>query len=256
MTLIAITSAKHSPGATTLAVAVAALAAEQQPAMVIELDPAGGDIAARAGLRLEPGLGTLAGAARRGITTDLLAHHLQPLASGAQALVAPSTREHATTAIRSLAARLPLALVGHDALAIVDLGRWQPDHPVADILGSSAMTMLVITPTVEGVEHARNRLPCLMARSERVLTVTVGDRPYREEEISRALGCPVVALPIDRRGAEAVGAGLGLDRWLRRTAFVRAVRVVFEQAGTPRLELTAEPVPTTPRSPFELAVQR
>ena len=70
MSVVAIVGAKHSPGATTLAVALASAAPVDQRALVVEADPAGGDIAARAGMSLDPGLLTLAAAGRRGVDSS------------------------------------------------------------------------------------------------------------------------------------------------------------------------------------------
>jgi hypothetical protein len=232
VTLFALTSAKHSPGVSTLAAALAALTAEHNPALLLEADPSGGDLAARAGLRLEPGLSTLAGAARHGLLPGLLNQHLQALGSGAGALVAPTNPEHAASALRSLGGRLPLAIASSDATAFADLGRWSNDHPAADLLHAADAVVVLITPTVEGVEHARSRLAAMHVEPSLLMVVAVGDRPYGTEEIGRALGGPVMAIEVDRRSAETVAAGFALDRWLRRSPLLRSARSVLDRLGS------------------------
>lgn len=66
MTVVALCSAKHSPGSTTLALALACAATEvDEPLpLVVEADPAGGDLAAHLGLPVSPGLVGLAAAFR------------------------------------------------------------------------------------------------------------------------------------------------------------------------------------------------
>jgi hypothetical protein len=228
VTTIGLLSAKHSPGVSTLASVFAALAAEQGPTLLVEADPSGGDLAARAGLRLEPGLATLAGAARRGATPGLLDAHVQALGCGAMTVVAPTSSEHACSALRALGGRLPLALASFDGVAIVDLGRWRADHPASELLTTISSAVLLVQPTIEGVEHARVRLDSLSIDANRLTVAVVGDRPYGADEIGRALGVHVRIVDFDRRTAEHLAGGVALDRWLRRSPLVRSARSLFE----------------------------
>src|SRR4051794_21000932 len=98
MTAVALASLKHSPGVTTAALALATAAGDD--AVAVEADASGGDVAARAGLAMEPGLLTLAAAARHeNQRLDLdLDPHLQRLACGTPVLVAPSSARRAAVA--------------------------------------------------------------------------------------------------------------------------------------------------------------
>src|SRR5690606_40344837 len=60
MTLVALTSVKGAPGVTTTVLAMAAVCPPSRRLVVVEADPEGGVLAARLGLRAEPGLVTLA----------------------------------------------------------------------------------------------------------------------------------------------------------------------------------------------------
>jgi len=231
MTLIGLLSAKHSPGVSTLAAVFAAFTVEQEPALLVEADPAGGDLAARAGLGLEPGLATFAGAARNAATAAPIEDHVQPLASGAQALVAPTDPGHASSALRAVGGRLPLALAAFDGSAIVDLGQWRVDHRTAEFVLTAGTAVLVLRPTLESVEHARVRL-AQVPGAHCVAVAVVGDRPYRAGEIGRALGTKVWTIEHDRRSAELLAAGIGLDRWLRRSPLARSARPLFEHLRT------------------------
>ncbi len=65
MSLIAVASAKGSPGATTLTLALGLARPPARGCLIVEADPDGGSLAARLGLSYEPGLVELAAAARR-----------------------------------------------------------------------------------------------------------------------------------------------------------------------------------------------
>ena len=61
---MAVGSISGSPGATSLAIDLARTCAGATPALLVEVDPDGGRLAARLDLPLRPGLTELAGAAR------------------------------------------------------------------------------------------------------------------------------------------------------------------------------------------------
>jgi hypothetical protein len=229
MTTIAVGGAKHAPGATTLAVTLAGLAGDG--ALVVEADPHGGDIAARSGLPLDPGLLTLAAAARRGLTPQLFVSHTQRMTNGATALLAPSSPNHAHAALAGLRAPLASLLADRPGLAVVDVGRWDPRSGAIEAALHADLALLLFRPTIGGVEHARTRLELLPGA--RTVLVAVGDRPYRASEISAALGgSEVHMIADDHRAAELAGAAAPFDRWLRRTAYVRSVASLLEALMT------------------------
>ena len=65
MSLVALVSAKGSPGVTTTALALAGTWPENRRVLLAELDPAGGDLAPRFGLHADPGVVQLGSAFRR-----------------------------------------------------------------------------------------------------------------------------------------------------------------------------------------------
>ncbi len=165
MTVIAVTSVKHSPGATTLALALVAAWASgptsgDRRAVLVEADPAGGDLAGRIGLPLDPGLVSLATSARHpGVPVDM-AQHLQPLPAGGQVVLGPTSPEQAEGAVRSLAHRLPGA-VRSFGLGVIDCGRWAPGSPAGAALAGSDVSIVVVRPDLVGIEHLRSRLDAL-----------------------------------------------------------------------------------------------
>lgn len=229
MTTIAVGGVKHAPGATTLAVTLAGLAGDG--ALVVEADPQGGDIAARSGLPLDPGLLTLAAAARRGLTPQLLDAHTQRLASGAAALLAPSSPNHAHAALAGLRAPLASLFANRAGVTVIDVGRWDARSGAIETALSADVALLLFRPTVGGVEHVRTRLELLSGI--RTVLVAVGYHPYGASEISTALGGDAVhVIADDQRAAELAGAGAPFDRWLRRTAYIRSVAALLDTLAT------------------------
>jgi hypothetical protein len=227
VTLVAVFGAKHSPGATTLAVALAAVAPPEEQALVIEADPAGGDLAMRAGLSLDPGLMSLAAAGRRGLTTAVLEGHAQPLGNGGRALVAPPSSEHANAALRNLAGPFASTLRARAGLTIVDVGRWDAPDKSSELLSAAQVVVAVFHPTVEGVEHTRARIRCLPVDAN-VVMVVVGDRPYPESEVRASLDTSFLhVVGHDSRTASVVGSGRAVDRWMRRTGYMRDVAALL-----------------------------
>lgn len=232
MTVVTMFGVKQSPGATTLAVALGTLAAAAAPPLLIEADPAGGDLAARAGLALDPGILSLAAAGRRGLSSELLDAHAQTLANGTQVLVAPSSPEHAHAAVSGLARSMGLVIRDRPGLTIVDIGRWDSRSAATELLHAADVVLVCFRPTVEGVEHLRTRASALQGDPS-VLPVMIGERPYSASEVEEALDIPYVhVIADDARGAAAVGSGAPLDRWLRRSALMRSAASLYARIAS------------------------
>src|SRR5205807_7327841 len=106
MSLIALASVKASPGVTTAALALGAVWPVPRQAVVVELDPLGGDLAARFGLAFEPGLLTLAAAVRRKDRAAALQEHVQQLLGKLPVIVGPASPEQAEAAIHLVSERV------------------------------------------------------------------------------------------------------------------------------------------------------
>lgn len=240
--ILALTSAKHAPGTTTAALAFAVAAGPQPVSLVVEADPAGGDLAARCGRSLEPGLGSLAAAGRHGSAIDLAAH-MQPLPSGPFGLLAPTSPAQTVAALDTLGPRLIESLRDWNGTVVIDCGRWLADGPGAELASAADALVVIIRPTVEGVEHARVRLDEFRSAGSPALAgVLVGDKPYPPAEVASVLGIPVLgALQLDARGARAVeGHGFGPE--VTRSNLVRAARSALDVMArweSPRAEAWA-----------------
>jgi MinD-like ATPase involved in chromosome partitioning or flagellar assembly len=232
MTTIAVTGTKGSPGATTLALALAGVSSERGPALLVEADAAGGDIAARCGLALDPGLLTLAASGRRGLDRSSIDRHTQLLPCGALVLAGPTSTEQATSALTGVSVALAhtLTLAHETSTVIIDAGRWDPRSPTTDLVASASIGLLVLRPTIEGVEHARWQLRSLSEHVRRVVAVCVGERPYPRAEVVSALAVDeIYVIENDARAANAIGLGASRDRWLRRSPLMRSAAVLADQ---------------------------
>ena len=222
MTAVALASFKHSPGVTTAALALGVAAGES--AIVVEADPSGGDIAARAGLTLEPGAMTLAAAARHAGTRLDLDAHTQHVPAGAAVLVSPPAPDLARAALATIGPRLTAAF--DDLVGLIDLGRIDGLESVIERAPRADLLLLLAEPTVAGVEHLRARLAgATEPRETQIAIVLVGDRPYRPAEVEATLGLPVLgSLAVDPRGVAALYG----DRAARRTLVARSARSVLD----------------------------
>lgn len=232
MTVVALCSAKHSPGATTFALALACAATEvDQPVpLVVEADPAGGDLAAHLGLPVSPGLVGLAAAFRHEGSRPHVYSHAQLLPAGGCGVLGPLDAIQAQGAVDTLADRLPAALAHTGSVSLVDCGRWSLTSPANRLLRGVDMTLLILRPDVAGIEHARAQVPPLrMATAGRLAAVVIGERPYTPTEVEAALNLPVVGVvPHDRRSVEAL-RGMTSVRVARRCAVVRAARSLIDR---------------------------
>lgn len=218
MGLIAVASAKGSPGATTTSLVIGAL--WPRPVVVAECDPGGGDIAMRMpaaeGGVLDPerGLLSLAAAGRKSMHSELVLQHAQTVAGGLEVLVGVRVPEQAVALNQQWAQLGPLfaGLEGHDVVA--DLGRLGATTPQTSLLESASDVVLVVDTQPSAVVHMRERARAIANRFEaprgpRIHVVVVSEVRRRQavREIGDALersDVPVVAvhhLAEDPKGA-------------------------------------------------------
>jgi hypothetical protein len=158
--LIALASAKGSPGVTTAGLLFGAL--WPRHCVLAECDAAGGDVAWRMpspqGRPLDPqaGLVSLSAAGRRGMHPALVGQHAQPVVGGLEVLTGVSMPEQAGglawTEIGGLFAQLP----GTDVIA--DLGRIGANTPQNELLAAAHLIVMVVDTVPSNVIHLRERI--------------------------------------------------------------------------------------------------
>lgn len=247
MSVVAL-GAVRSAGVTTTATGLAMLWPGSGRRLVVEADPAGGTLAAAAALAAEPGLVSLAAAARRQPGPELVFAHAQPLADGTAVVAGPPGAEQARSALAMLAP-LFAGLAGLDAEVLVDCGRLDPAAPPG-LFDAADIPLLVCRPQLADL----NAVAAFLAgRPDAARTVVlVGPGPYPAAEIAETLGVEVLGhLPWDPEAVALLATTPPSSRRLTRSPLVRALRSLAEalaarlpEASTPGGEQPAEPEPT------------
>ncbi len=241
MGLLAVASAKGSPGVTTTALVVSAL--WPRPVVLVECDPSGGDVALRLPgvdgevLDRDRGLLSLVAAGRKQLHPDLIVQHSQPVLGGLDVVAGVRLPEQAAGLTQQWQQLGPLmaSIPGRDVVA--DCGRIGATTPQNSVLIAASDVVLVCDVSPSSVVHLRERLLSLSASFESmpsrrpVLHVVVVAPPKRTQAVreirdvldrSDAEVESVHHLAYDDRGA-GFFAGRSEGR-ADRTALVRSAR--------------------------------
>ena len=242
MTVVAV-GCVRSCGATTAATGLAMLWPSEGRRVLIEADPAGGTLAASCGLSAEPGLVSLAAAARRQADPALVFDHAQRLPDQTPVVCAPPGGDQARSAL-SMLGTLIGGLGGLDELAVVDYGRLDPNGSNSRLFQAADMSVLLCRPQLGDLNALAAFLELEQAPTAgRLLVVLAGQGPYRRAEIADTLAIEVVGqLPWDPEAAAGLMSHSPSSRRLTRTPLVRALRSLAEDlAGRTRPDNSASP---------------
>ncbi|MDG4795006.1 hypothetical protein [Micromonospora sp. WMMD1082] len=238
--LVVLASVSGAPGVSTAALGLAGLW-PKRPGLLVEADPCGGVVAARFGLRQEPGLAALAAAARHGLPAGAVAPFVQILPLGVHAVVAADA---AAGAVSVLADR-PAAVAALAPVVLVDAGRLYPGSPAYGLLSAADALVVLTVGDTEHLDHVAHRLAGLRARvhTGTVGLVVTGKTSFTPQDISGQCGAPVWAhLPRDRWGAAGLSGRMAGPGWAR-TRLAQALRTLATtladppQPARPRLEV-------------------
>ena len=250
MALICFASQKGSPGATMSALAVAAawphLAGRRK--LLVEADPDGGVLATRYGLGREPGLLSLVGAGRQGMSSDGLWNHTQRLPGGLPVVVAPDRPEQTTAALTASGSVLGEWLQNlTDVDVIADVGRLGVSSPAIQFATAADLLLMVARPTADQIQPAAERLDTLSRSTKHVGWCLIGTKPYSSDEIEAVHGIRVVGtLADDPKGATALETGTSQHRRARSPLVRSAVSLAGAMAEWlhPNAEHVDDPEPT------------
>jgi hypothetical protein len=200
--MVACLSIKGAPGATTAALAVTATWPPQPPAVLVEADPAGGDLAARFRLAGWPGLVSLAAALRHDPNPHVLATHTQPVLGGRAAVVAGAWgAQQAQAAVSVLAPAGPAWAASTEPVVIVDCGRWDAGSPSLALAQAADVVLIVARPRADELAQLAARLPAT-GRWRGMPGLVLAGQGYSPSQIRAALRIPIMAvLPHDPRSA-------------------------------------------------------
>jgi hypothetical protein len=221
MTVIAVCSAKGSPGATVTALAFTLTWTGRM--ILAECDPAGGDVAAGY-LRELPlagrGLAQLtASLHRRRIAQDLWGQLVDLDSGGTQRMtrfVLPGLSDPAQAAglaaawdqVAQLFHSLEETGAGYDVIA--DCGRLVTEHQPLAIITGADLVLVVLRLTLPSIRATYSALELLRQRHgiEHLGLVAVGDGDYPAKQVGLELRAPVVAaMPDDPATAAVLSTG-------------------------------------------------
>lgn len=251
MAIVCLTSASGSPGVTTTALALAL--AWPRPVLLIEADPTGGSGILAGFLHgttpYETGLLDLA-LSPLGIA-EALPDVVRPLSPTASFVA--GTRTHAqATALRDLWEPLSVALndlesTGQDV--IVDAGRLGLAGSPAPLVDAADVSLLVTRATLPAISATRSWAQAARQsgtgwRHPGILLIGEG-QPYRDTEVAKVLGIPVIAdLPDDPAAAAVYHRGATPPKHFETGGYVRAIQALVQSvqahAARSRLALAEE----------------
>jgi hypothetical protein len=238
--VIALISAKGSPGVTTTSLAMALV--WPRPVLLVEADPAGGDILAgyiRGQMSMDRGLVQVAIAAHHNrLQTDFNAQLLdlaKPKSPVSRVLLAglSDPAQAATVAptwdrLAGHFAWLAGADTGTDV--ILDCGRLSAGFPPLQLIAAADVVLLVVRATLRSASTAKPAIAAALhglgpVGKDRLGLLAVDGGEYRPAELAKALHTPVVAT-MPWRPAEAAALSDGVGRVADSSALMRAARGV------------------------------
>jgi hypothetical protein len=243
MTLIALCSAKGSPGVTVTGLAM--LLTARQPTILAELDPAGGDLLGgflEGRQTPDRGLAKLAVAEHRDRLLDEFWSQmldLDPEQSGTR-LALPGVNDPAQAAsLEPTWDRIASVFIGLSAQTspfdvIADCGRIPAPYAPWPVLRRADHLLMVVRPTAVSLRAASIRLNALRADfaqrgqpADSLGLIVTGDGPEKSREIADALAVPVLAtIPHDPATAAVLSHG---GRYNRRSPLMRAGNTAADQ---------------------------
>lgn len=205
--LIAVAGLSSRAGTTTTTVALAHTWPGPETALIVEADPAGGQLADMAGADSHLGLASIARRRALGlpVTPDLLAQHVQYLPGGQAFLAAPPGHDpDDPVPAAALLTDPDQGWRGLGATVFADCGVPEPGPPAHPVIAAADAALFVVRAEHIDPEPAAQRVLDLTCRRRpRGLVVIGGNRAYID-----AIGFPVVGeLPVSRAGARALLTG-------------------------------------------------
>jgi hypothetical protein len=199
VTLVVVGSVAGSPGATSLAIGLAAAWPDPgRRRVVVEADPDGGRLGAELGVGVEPGLMALALAART--TTALTADDLVDRGAAAVAdwwvVPAPASAEQTHSALVHSAGALAgvMAAEAGGPVWIVDAGRLSARSPTLPFATAAHHVVIVTAGSFPALQLVPHRVDALRGAGCAVSIVVVQPTSWPTDEIAQFATADVVAV--------------------------------------------------------------
>ncbi|WP_222108768.1 hypothetical protein [Streptomyces cupreus] len=223
---------------TTAALGLAAGWPSAEQPVVVECDPAGGDLLGRYRLETAPGLMSLAAAARHRAEPGLVWQHTQRLPGGLPVVVGPAGADQARASLAQLAPSgtgvgvLRRAADRAGTVVMADCGRIDRDSPALQVVHEADVMLLLARARDDALAHVATQWDTAACWSRRPCFVLVGDG-YPTGEVARELAVDVMArIPEDPKGAGALGGRPGRRSAPARSPLGRALAQIAELAAS------------------------
>jgi MinD-like ATPase involved in chromosome partitioning or flagellar assembly len=251
MPLVAVTYVKGRPGVTTTALGLAAVAPAQWRPVVVEADPAGGDLMRRLELAATPSLVDLAAAARgathaedaftAGRQTAMVGGELVPV------VVAPAGGAQTRAALPELTGTGRAVLTTPERLVIADCGRLAPGSASWPLLRLADVVLVMVRARTDELAHVREALAELVdVGAGRLVVLLSAGGVYPAADVAEVLSAHVAEelardpatlgvlgpLPDDRKAAAVLGGDLVAGRRWRRLPLMRAYAAVLDDLAS------------------------
>lgn len=211
---ISVVSLGKSVASTSLAVGLASFLHDRRDgAVLVELDPSGGDLAGMWSMSSVVGVNNLAGAIAvdEVLTPEIVDDVALTSPLGFPVVVAPPVGGASLDKVcADVGARFGAALASSSFPVVCDAGRWRSDEPASYRIAGASAIVVLFTPDPAGVTRVVHQLDSLrsMAAGVPVLLAVVGENPYPVHEIEAALGGETVrVIPSQRDAVRALLSG-------------------------------------------------
>ena len=269
MPMISTVYCKGAGGSTTTAFGLAAVAPPAMRPVLVECDPAGGDLMLRHRLAAAPSLVDLAAASREGTlrpSTDAggievfnaVEQQIRLRDRWVDVVVAPPGGAQARAALGELTRPTNPVLTAARRLVIADCGRWDPGSAARPLLGAANVVLVLVRARADELAHLREHLGDLVDLvSGRLVVLLAPGGVYPPDEVydvlthhlvHEAAAAPTALdvagpLPADRRGAGVLAGDLLPGRRWRRLPLLTVLAGLLDEV-TPYLT-----TPTNARMP-------
>lgn len=240
MPLLAVTYVKGRPGVTTTALGLAAVAPATARPVVVEADPAGGDLMRRLELAATPSVVDLAAAARGAPSAEtafVASQQTVRLGEFVPVVVAPAGGAQTRAALPLLTGTGRAVLTTPDRLVVADCGRLGPGSPVWPVLRLADVVLVMVRARTDELAHLREALSELVdIGAGRLVVLLAAGGAYPAADVAEVLTSHVVEdlardptvvgvlgpLPEDRKAAAVLGGELLAGKRWRRLPLMRA----------------------------------
>lgn len=196
MAMITIGSISGAPGASTLAMGLAAAWPRRDARrVVVEADPDGGRLGAELGVGVEPGLVSMSLAARaHELTAGELVDEHGALVGDWSLVAGPPSPEQAWAVLSRSSAVLARWFAASPTVCVVDAGRLSTRSPSMPFATASDIVIVMSHGTFPALQIVPSRISALASAGCTVALVVSGPASWSAVEIAEFAGCDVVSV--------------------------------------------------------------